>query len=104
MLFLMMGFISLVDEIQFMLISSRHICIRSIAVIECSVLFLSSGQVIFDSLFGTTSNAKLRVYAVQFVHHVCLCSSDKVLSTIGPMLLSGMNKLIAEKKEVGVTR
>ena len=29
-LFLVMGFISLVDEIQFMLISSRHICIRSI--------------------------------------------------------------------------
>ena len=28
----MMGFISLVDEIQFMLISSRHICIRSILV------------------------------------------------------------------------
>ena len=27
-LFLVMGFISLVDEIQFMLISSRHICIR----------------------------------------------------------------------------
>ena len=27
---LMMGFISLVDEIQFMLISSRHICIRFI--------------------------------------------------------------------------
>ena len=30
MLFLVMGFISLIDEIQFMLISSRHICIRSI--------------------------------------------------------------------------
>ena len=31
MLFLVMGFISLVDEIQFMLISSCHICIRSIS-------------------------------------------------------------------------
>ena len=30
MLFLEMGIISLVDEIQFMLISSRHICIRTI--------------------------------------------------------------------------
>ena len=29
-LFLMMGFIYLVDKIQFMLISSHHICIRSI--------------------------------------------------------------------------
>ena len=32
MLFLVMGFISLIDEIQFMLISSRHICIRSIVL------------------------------------------------------------------------
>ena len=32
MLFLVMGFISLVDEIEFMLISSRHICIRSICL------------------------------------------------------------------------
>ena len=30
MLFLVMGFISLADEIQFMLISSHHICIRSV--------------------------------------------------------------------------
>ena len=33
MLFLMKGFISLVNEIQFMQISSHHICIRSIVVI-----------------------------------------------------------------------
>ena len=32
MLFLVMGFISLVDKIQLMLISSRHICIRSMAM------------------------------------------------------------------------
>ena len=30
MLFLVMGFISLVDDIQFMLISRHHICIRSV--------------------------------------------------------------------------
>ena len=32
MLILVMGFISLADEIQFMLISSRYICIRSTTV------------------------------------------------------------------------
>ena len=32
-LFLVMGFISLVDEIQFMLISNRQICIRSIIIV-----------------------------------------------------------------------
>ena len=35
MLFLVLGFISLVDEIQFMLISGRHICIRSISFRVC---------------------------------------------------------------------
>ena len=34
--FLMMGFISLVDEIQFMLISSHHICIRSMGLCKTS--------------------------------------------------------------------
>ena len=38
MLFLVMGFISLVDEIQFMLISSRHICIRSMWLLYAGVL------------------------------------------------------------------
>ena len=38
MLFLVIGLISLVDEIQFMLISSRLICIRSI---YCNVFFFS---------------------------------------------------------------
>ena len=36
MLFLVMGFISLVDEIKFMLISSSHICIRSITLLWVS--------------------------------------------------------------------
>ena len=34
-----MSFISLVDEIQFMLISSRHICIRSIGVQYFIIIF-----------------------------------------------------------------
>ena len=36
MLFLVMGFISLIDEIQFMLISSRHICIWSRFASTCA--------------------------------------------------------------------
>ena len=45
MLFLVMGFISLVDEIQFMLISSRHICIRSMEqVILVFILFSYSNS------------------------------------------------------------
>ena len=44
MLFLMMGFISLVDEIQFMLINSHHICIRSMAEMIKVCFLLSSEQ------------------------------------------------------------
>ena len=39
-LFLVMGFISLIDEIQFMLISSRHICVRSIYIFLLCLWFL----------------------------------------------------------------
>ena len=57
-------------------------------------------QIIFDSLFGKELNAKLRLYAVQLVHHVCLWSSDKVINMMGPVLLNGMTKLINEDKQV----
>ena len=57
-------------------------------------------QIIFDSLFGKDLNGKLRVYAVQFVHHICLWSSDKVINMMGPVLLNGMTKLINEDKQV----
>ncbi|XP_068677297.1 proteasome adapter and scaffold protein ECM29-like isoform X3 [Montipora foliosa] len=56
-------------------------------------------QIIFDSLFGNEPNSKLRLYAVQFVHHVCLWSSVKVITMMGPVLLSGMTKLIGEDKQ-----
>ena len=57
-------------------------------------------QIIFDSLFGKELNSKLRLYAVQFVHHVCQWSSDKVITIMGPVLLNGMMKLISEDKQV----
>ena len=65
MLFLMIGFISLVNEIQFMLISSHHICIRSVGIwtpqaISCTFL-LSRTCHIFRRriLFLTCDNTKL---------------------------------------------
>lgn len=42
----------------------------------------------------------MRLYAVQFVHHVCLWSSDKIITMMGPVLLNGMTKLISEDKQV----
>ena len=51
-------------------------------------------------MFGPTPNATLRLNGVQFVHHICQFSSEKVINTMGPVLLSGMNKVIEEEKEV----
>ena len=34
-------------------------------------MLLTPLQVIFDSLFGGSTNTKLRVQTLQFVHHVC---------------------------------
>lgn len=92
---------SLVDLKTF---SSQHIIFTRLSVIldfekkysccRCPT------QIIFDSLFGKDLNGKLRVYAVQFVHHICLWSSDKVINMMGPVLLSGMTKLISEDKQV----
>ncbi|XP_048584699.1 proteasome adapter and scaffold protein ECM29 isoform X2 [Nematostella vectensis] len=56
-------------------------------------------QVVFDSLFGANPNSKLRVNAVQFVHHICLFGTDQVLKAIGAVILSGMTKLIDQEKE-----
>ena len=54
-LFLVMGLISLVDEIQFMLISSRHICIRSneVCIMESDSMSTKSSKELYN-LFSST--------------------------------------------------
>lgn len=34
--------------------------------------FPSCLQLVFDCLYGTNTNMKLKTYGVQFVHHLCL--------------------------------
>ena len=55
MLFLVMGFIALVDEIQFMLISSRHICIRLSENVD-----LWSPHMSLEEIFPDTDNKSPR--------------------------------------------
>ncbi|XP_033738890.1 proteasome adapter and scaffold protein ECM29-like [Pecten maximus] len=66
---------------------------------EACVTFPSCVQVIFDCLYGQTTNAKLKLMATQFVHHLCLHCTDNKFTPIGPVLLSGMVKLVGEAKE-----
>lgn len=71
-----------------------------VSLFEIENIIVVFTQIIFDSLFGKELNGKLRVYAVQFVHHICLWSSEKVINMMGPVLLNGMTKLINEDKQV----
>ena len=62
MLFLVMGFISLVDEIQFMLISSCHIHIRSIEVV-----FFNRYKSVFSLSFPFSTASGVTVLYKQFL-------------------------------------
>ncbi|XP_023933323.1 proteasome-associated protein ECM29 homolog [Lingula anatina] len=66
---------------------------------EAADQFPACIQVIFACLFGSTTNQKLKVMAVQFVHHVCLNCSDAKFNPIGSVIMSGMVKVIDETKE-----
>ncbi|XP_077980977.1 proteasome adapter and scaffold protein ECM29-like [Glandiceps talaboti] len=66
---------------------------------EACEQFPSCIQIVFDCLFGNNTNPKLKVNAVQFVHHLCLSCSDTKITPMGPVLMSGMMKLIAEAKD-----
>ncbi|XP_076089191.1 proteasome adapter and scaffold protein ECM29-like isoform X1 [Mytilus galloprovincialis] len=63
---------------------------------DAANVFPSCIQVIFDCLYGQSTNAKLKNMAVQFVHHVCLNCADNKFTPVAPVLLSGMVKLIGE--------
>ncbi|XP_033636669.1 proteasome adapter and scaffold protein ECM29-like [Asterias rubens] len=66
---------------------------------EAAEQFPACIQVIFDCLYGNNTNAKLKTFAVQFVHHLCDTCSTSRMQPMGPILLSGMGKLISEAKD-----
>ncbi|XP_055956267.1 proteasome adapter and scaffold protein ECM29 [Patella vulgata] len=66
---------------------------------EAVSMFPSCIQVVFDCLFGANLNAKLRIMAVQFVHHICYNCDATKFKMFDAVLLSGMVKLIGEAKE-----
>ncbi|CAG5117500.1 unnamed protein product, partial [Candidula unifasciata] len=66
---------------------------------EASNMFPACLQLVFDCLFGPSPNAKLRIMAVEFVHHICLNCDDAKFAMLDAVLLNGMLKLIQEAKE-----
>ncbi|XP_069486911.1 proteasome adapter and scaffold protein ECM29 isoform X2 [Ambystoma mexicanum] len=66
---------------------------------QAAETFPANIQVVYDGLFGGSSNAKLRTLTLQFVHHICIVCPDMKMKPLGPMLLNGLTKLINEYKE-----
>uniref|UniRef100_A0A2C9KR44 TOG domain-containing protein n=1 Tax=Biomphalaria glabrata TaxID=6526 RepID=A0A2C9KR44_BIOGL len=66
---------------------------------EATNMFPACLQIVFDCLFGVNPNAKLRVMAVEFVHHICLNCEESKFAMFDVILLNGLLKLINESKE-----
>ncbi|XP_013777201.1 proteasome-associated protein ECM29 homolog [Limulus polyphemus] len=64
-----------------------------------STQFPAAVQVVFDALFSSNTNVKLKSMAVQFVNSICSNCSEKQILPVGKVLISGMQKLIAEPNE-----
>ncbi|KAK5578672.1 hypothetical protein RB653_008345 [Dictyostelium firmibasis] len=60
-------------------------------------------HVIFDSIYGSATTMKLKQSAMIFVQWVFRHSSDQQLSTMGPVIFSGLLKLIDELENSGST-
>uniref|UniRef100_A0A8C5AAC5 Ecm29 proteasome adaptor and scaffold n=1 Tax=Gadus morhua TaxID=8049 RepID=A0A8C5AAC5_GADMO len=69
--------------------------LRSRLAAEC---FPANIQVVYDGLFGASTNNKLLSLTLQFVHHICMVCPDSN-KPLGLMLLNGLTKLINEYKE-----
>uniref|UniRef100_UPI0037E7D5EB proteasome adapter and scaffold protein ECM29 n=1 Tax=Semicossyphus pulcher TaxID=241346 RepID=UPI0037E7D5EB len=69
--------------------------LRSRLAAEC---FPANIQVVYDGLFGASTNNKLLSLTLQFVHHICMVCPD-TNKPLGLMLLNGLTKLINEYKE-----
>ncbi|XP_056640479.1 proteasome adapter and scaffold protein ECM29 [Diorhabda sublineata] len=57
-------------------------------------------QIIFDSLYGTHTNTRLKSLALNFTGNIIKYADEDLLGRVAPVLLSGLQKLIREGEEV----
>nr|CAD7460685.1 unnamed protein product [Timema tahoe] len=62
-----------------------------------ALIFPACIQVFFDSLYGTNTNLRLKIMALQFSFLIILGSTAARLTPVAGVLLSGLLKLIAEE-------
>ncbi|XP_071444179.1 proteasome adapter and scaffold protein ECM29-like [Hetaerina americana] len=79
--------------------ANTRIRLRLLPYICCArgtgLLFPDCIRIVFDSLYGPNTNARLKSMALQFVLLIILGSNVSQLNTVGSILLSGLLKLIA---------
>ncbi|KAJ8977536.1 hypothetical protein NQ317_010056 [Molorchus minor] len=56
-------------------------------------------QVIFDSLYGSHTNTRLKILALNFTANIIRHASEDSLEKVAPVLLSGLQKLIKESTD-----
>ncbi|XP_053393707.1 proteasome adapter and scaffold protein ECM29-like [Mercenaria mercenaria] len=68
---------------------------------ESANFFPFNIQLIFDCLYGQNTNTKLKVYAIQLIHHMCLyCSSTDIkFIAVSAVLQTKLINLVKEGKE-----
>ena len=74
---------------------------------KCTCIFPACLQIVFQVESGEGRNQakqKLKKFRIQFIHHLCEFTSDKVISIISPILLSTLLKLIGTDEESDLER
>eukprot|EP01117_Protostelium_nocturnum_P011614 TRINITY_DN4217_c0_g1_i1.p1 TRINITY_DN4217_c0_g1~~TRINITY_DN4217_c0_g1_i1.p1 ORF type:complete len:1816 (+),score=559.90 TRINITY_DN4217_c0_g1_i1:158-5605(+) len=68
--------------------------------VEAANSFPSTIQVIFDCVYGKDTSVKLKSSAMTFIQWVFRQANDKQITAMGPVILSGLLKLLQEMKSV----
>ncbi|XP_043224262.1 proteasome adapter and scaffold protein ECM29-like [Amphibalanus amphitrite] len=63
-----------------------------------ATMFPQSVQVMFDSFYGTNTNPKLKLQALQFIIQIIQHSTESRLAPLGPMVLGVLHSVLAEEK------
>ena len=74
---------------------------------KCANIFPACLQIVFQADQGEGRNQakqKLKKFRIQFIHHLCEFSSDKIIGIMSPVLLSTLLKFIANDDQPDIER
>ena len=59
-------------------------------------------KIIFESLFGSATNARLMEYSLQFAYQLCVKTTDKKIGFMAPLLENALEKLLTQSTNVNL--